>query len=885
MAWSTGTQVGGYEIIHLLGVGGMGEVYRARNVRLQRDVALKVLPASLMQDSERRARFEREARLLASLSHPNIGGIFGIEDMHGPGGPAPVLVLEFIDGQNLADRISAARVPIDDAMAIALQVAEALEAAHDRGIIHRDLKPANVLLTRDGIAKVLDFGLAKALDADPSSSRSDPALSPTLTSASTQLGVIMGTAAYMAPEQARGKTVDRRADIWAFGALLFEMLSGARAFPGETISDTLAAILTTEPDWTKLPKETSPAVVALIRRCLERDPRERLQSIGEARIVLSNPSRMLQPLVAQQARGGMSSFAVAAIALAAVALTGVAVSWWLRDSPAAGHGVLRRLDLALDGAETRLDHIPVLSPDGSRIVYISGGSLWVRSLSEFASKEIPKSQGAAYPFWAPDGEHLAFVVAEKLWRASVKDGEPELVGAVPVDMTGSGAGAWTAAGNFLVVGSDKSGITEISGRDGSSRELLALDRKLESDFHEISELPGGRGLLFTAHTSQGADTIVLLAGGKRRDVLKLPGETLRAPVYDPAGYLLFGRETSRRGIWAVPFSLQSLSTEGAPFLVDVSGNYPSIGSDGTLAMVRRSERPSELVWVDRSGSITPAGLLTGQAMEAGPWSIMRLSPDGNRVAIALASATAGSELWVYDLKRGVTSPLSRGAQMAVWPTWMPDSARILFGGFVGGRAWNVHSVAATETTTPQRLLAQNAEAQWPCSISPDGTWLLYAQIVAPNTDLWIASLSNPSDAKPLMTTPAREQEGHFSPDGRWIAYISDESGRFELYVRRFPIGSDRVQISNGGVGTVGWASGGRELVYRAGADVMSVALTEKDGRLEPAAAQRLFSIADQAISRSFAVAADGQRFLFARATGGDRISVILNWRSGILNNP
>jgi serine/threonine protein kinase len=875
MAWTAGSRVGGYEIIGLLGAGGMGEVYRARDLRLQREIALKILPVTLIQDPERRARFEREARLLASLNHPNIAGIFGIEDADGPDGPAPVLVLEFVDGQNLADRIGAGTIPVDEVIAIALQVAEALEAAHDRGIIHRDLKPANVLLTRDVTAKVLDFGLAKALDADPNG-RSDPAQSPTFTSASTQAGVIMGTAAYMAPEQARGKAVDRRADIWAFGALLFEMLSGSRAFPGETVSDTLAALLTREPEWTSLPKATPPAIVALLRRCLERDPRERLQSIGEARIVLSNPSRAIHtaatlPPVSRR----LSPLAVAVVALAVVTLTGAAVTWWMRAAKPSGEGPLRRLDFALEGADTALDHIPVLSPDGSRIAYTSGGSLWTRSLSEFASRQIPRTAGAAYPFWAPDSQNVAFVVDGKLWRAPVKDGEPELVGAVPPDMTGSGAGVWTAAGNFVVVGSDQTGLTEISGKDGTSREILALDRKRESDFHEISELPNGRGLLFTTHTGQGADTIGLLANGKRHEVLKLAGETLRSPVYDPGGYVVFSRETPRRGVWAVPFSLDSLATTGAPFLVDAAGNYPSVGSDGTLAMIRRSDRPSEVVWLDRSGSVTLAGTLPGQAMEAGPWTMMRLSPDEQKVAIALAETT-GSELWVHDLKRGITSPLSRGAQMAVWPTWLPDSSRILFGAFAGARSWSVQSVSANETSTPTRLLAPVDEPQWPCSISPDGKWLLYAQNLAA-TDLWIASVSNPSDGKPLMTTPAREQEGHFSPDGRWIAYISDESGRFELYVRRFPIGSDRLQISNRGVGAVNWTAGGHELVYRVGADVMSVSLTEKDGRLDVSPPQRLFSVADPAISRSFAVTADGRRFLFARATGGDRISVVLNW--------
>ena len=326
------------------------------------------------------------------------------------------------------------------------------------------------------------------------------------------------------------------------------------------------------------------------------------------------------------------------------------------------------------------------------------------------------------------------------------------------------------------------------------------------------------------------------------------------------------------------FSLQSLQTSGAPFLVDASGNSPSVGSDGTLAMVRRSDLPGEFVWIDRSGSISPQGTVSGQVPNVGPWRTMRLSPDGQRVAVGV-SGEAGDDVWLYDLNRGVMSPLSRGAQMAVWPTWTPDGRRVLFGGFVGGRTWSVHSVSAIETSAPQRILAQVDEPQWPCSISPDGKWLLYAQMSGGGDDIWIAPLDRPSEAKPLMVTPAREQEAHFSPDGRWIAYISDESGRFQLYVRRFPVGTDRVQVSTGGAVSVSWSSAGRELVYRGGAAVMSVRLSEKAGQLEPSPPQRLFSISDPALSQSFDAAPDAQRFLFTRATGNDRVSVILHWAS------
>ena len=883
MSWTRGTQVGGYEIAGLLGAGGMGEVYRARDIRLQRDVALKVLPASLLQDPERRARFEREARVLASLGHPNIAAIYGIEDIAGPGGPTPVLALEFVEGQTLADRVATGRVPADDAIPIALQIAEALEAAHDRGVVHRDLKPANVQITRDGVVKVLDFGLAKALAPETDDSRSDPSQSPTLTSAATQFGVIMGTAAYMAPEQARGKTVDRRADIWAFGALLFELLSGRRAFPGETVSDTVAAVLRGTPDWTQLPADTPAWLRALIERCLERDPRQRLQSIGEARILLANPPRVFVPGIAHDTpRRRLSHSLVAAIALAGIAAGAASAMAWRRYAAPKEPQPVRRFDFAIDGLQSRLERVPAISPDAAHIAYIAGGKLWIRSVAQFAAKEIPSSSGVTYPFWSPDGRQVAFVRNARLWRVSVDGGEPALIGSVPEDLVGSGGGVWTESGNFVVVGSDRVGMLEISGQDGSSREILKLDRAVESDIHEISELPGGRGLLFTPHAGSAPDTIAVLVDGKRRDVLKLPGQTLRAPVYDRAGYLLYGRESAPRGVWAVRFSLDSLQTDGTPFLVDASGDFPTVARDGTLAMIRRSDVPSELVWIDRMGSLTSVGTLSGAVPEAASWRILGLSPDGQRVAFPVTIG-AGEELWVYDLKRSTQGPLSRGAQMAVWPTWLPDGSRVLFAGFVGGRAWTVHSVSATETTTPQRVLAPSIEPQWPCSVSPDGKWLLYSQTSSTGVDLAIASLDRPDEAKPLMTTPAREQEGHFSPDGRWIAYLSDESGRFELYVRRFPIANDRLLISNGGAASPVWSGDGREIFYRAGGTITSVRLAEKNGQLEPSAPQPLVSASDPSLSATFAVSPDGQRFLFARAKGSDRFSVILNWTQTIAN--
>ena len=866
-----GTRLGVYEVVAPLGVGGMGEVYRARDSRLQRDVALKTLPPAFLQDPERRSRFEREARVLASLNHPHIAAIYGIEDADTNTGRVPVLVLELVEGRTLDEHAAGEPLPLDEAVAIARQIAEALEAAHERGIVHRDLKPANVKLTPEGQVKVLDFGLAKS--ADPAAGPlADPGASPTLTADVTAAGTIMGTAAYMSPEQARGKTVDRRADIWAFGAVLFEMLSGHRAFPGETVSDSLAAILRAEPDWSKLPSTVPPTLRTLLRRCLDRDPKQRLQAIGEARVALSSPHAWPGSPPDLSARRTASKAAVP-IAVVGGVLLGVASTWlWLRPTTQTA-AVARHLDIAVDELQHGNESSPSLSPDGQRILYAADGRLWTRPLTDFVPKEVPGSAGGFYPAWSPDGREVAFIRERKLWRSSIDGSDAAVVAPVPDDIIGSADVAWTENGNFVVVGSDTVGIYEISARGGSGREILPLDRQHESDLHEVSELPGGRGLLFTAHRPPGPDTIYLFSGGKRREIFRLAGESLRYPIYSPEGYLLFERETTIPGIWGVRFSLDSLQAEGEPFLVARGGTSPSVGADGTLGMVRRSPRPTELVWIDRRGSVSPIGVFPDPLPRTGGWQIMALSPDDQRVAIA----TFG-ELIVYDLARKVETKLTPGNHVIVAPVWTRDAARVLFAGFVDTPIFHVYDVSSNETQTPSRVLVDSDAPRWPCSISPDSKWLILGQEY--DGDLWIAPLDKSSAPRPLMKTPGREQEAQFSPDGKWIAYTSDDSGRFEVYVRAFPIGPDRVQVSNGGAVRPNWSSDGRELVYLAGQTVASVKLTVTGARIEASPPQTLFRIPDASFYAQFAMTRDG-RFLFARSTGRDHISVILDWTKSV----
>jgi eukaryotic-like serine/threonine-protein kinase len=863
-----GTRLGPYQILSSIGAGGMGEVYRARDTRLNRDVAVKTLPELFAADPDRVARFEREAQTLASLNHPNIAHIYGIEDR--------ALVMELVEGEDLAGRIARGPIPLDEAIAIARQIAEGLEAAHDRGIVHRDLKPANVKISPDGTVKILDFGLAKALDPAVASVGA-PDLSPTFTSpALTSRGVILGTAAYMSPEQARGRPVDRRADIWAFGALLYEMLTGTQPFGGDTVTDALAHVLTRDPDWDKLSIITPAPLRTLIHRCLERDPRKRLQAIGEARIALSDPAALsAAPRPSTHRVRNAAVVALVGIVAAAVGFTMRALV--SRTAPASAP--VRSLDIAVPDFHVRVDGPPQISPNGQWIVYSDGAQLWTRSLSEFTTRKVPDSAGARYPFWSPESRDVAFVRDGKLWKAAIDGTTATSIAPVPGDMTGTGGGVWLGDGEMLLVGSDTVGMLSVNARDGSSREVLKLANSGESDFHEITALPDRRGVLFTVHSLSGPDKIDVFTNGTRKTLLRVAGETLRSPVYAAPGYLLYSRHTTSPGIWAVRFSLDRLETEGDPFLVVANGSYPSAAVDGTLALVRASDLPSEIVSVDRTGSLSVVGPLQGQAFDAGQWPVMALSHDSRLLAIGI-TAPAGNELWKYDLERGITTRLTTDSGVVVNPVWSVDGSRVLFAAFAGHRVWNVFAVSSGETGKPERVMPPADESQWPCSLSPDGRSLIYVQVSSGNMDLWVTTLDGTAGHPLLTKTPFNESDAAFSPDGHAIAYTSDESGRTEVYVRAFPIDARRTPVSTGGGAHPRWSRDGSELFYRIASGIASARITRTTAGVDASNSGPLFKVgSDATMSASFAVAPDGQHFLFARSTGADRLSVILNWTS------
>jgi predicted Ser/Thr protein kinase/WD40 repeat protein len=871
-----GLQLGSFEIVRLLGAGGMGEIYLAHDRDLNRSVAVKVLRVELTTEPNRLARFEQEARTASALSHPNICHIYQVGDT--PDGQR-YIAMEYVDGETLHDRLLATRLTLREALDIAIQIAFALTAAHASGIVHRDIKPENVMIRRDRLIKVLDFGVAKLVP----SAMVFASHGPTQTVGATEPGSLVGTIGYMSPEQARGQEVDARTDIWALGVVLYEMIASRAPFTGTSRSDVLVEILDREAaPLARFNREVPAELQRIVGKALRKDPEQRYQVMKDLLLDLEalrdDPAAVAAPAAADARR---HRFVTPARLAAAFMIAGLSVltGWWIAPRPAAT-GAVYSLDLMLDGLEVSGDMAPTLSPDGRWLVYRASGQLWRRALNEFTSKPLPDSSGAVYPFWSPDSRQIAFVRDRKLWRLPIDAANAMLVGDAPVGLSGSGAGVWTVSGDLVLAGSDTVGLFSTPVHDGNPREILPLDKNNETDFHQVAALPEGRGLLVAVHRSQGSDTIDALVNGRRQTVLQLPGEIIQAPIYSPAGYLLFERETTSRGIWAVRFSIDRLATGGAPFLLVAGGSSPTLGSDGTLAFVRGGALPSQLVWIDRKGSIEPIGELNGQ-LGQGSGPVMALSPDGRRLALSI-DHPGGTELWSYDLSRGSMTRLSAGATRVTSPIWTPDGRQIFFGAFGRGRLWDVYSIPSSETREPARVLPESAVYRWPCTISPDGRWMIYAaQRTDRATDLWLAPQNGPVAAQPLMKTPFREDYAKFSPDGRSILYMSDESGRAEVYVRAFPIGPERVQVSTNGGSMPIWAPDGREIFYRTPTALMAVTMTRTAAGLAASAPQQLFTVdPDSQLFEPFAVASNG-RFLFARATGRPHVSVIVNWSRAV----
>ena len=866
----TGQRLGVYQILDLLGVGGMGEVYRARDTRLGRDVAVKVLPRLFSADPERLARFEREARLLASLNHPHIAAIYGFEETAG----VHALVLELVEGPTLAERLLRGPLPIAEAVRIARQIADALEAAHERGVVHRDLKPQNIKVKPDGTVKVLDFGLAKAAVA----AASDADVSPILTAPmdGTREGIILGTISYMSPEQARGHAVDKRTDIWAFGCVLYEMLTGRAAFAGETISDTLAAVLKQEPAWQALPADTPPGIRSLLRRCLKKDPVDRLHDIADARIeiqeAIAEPAAMTppgpQPRAARWTR--MIPWVVAAGSFA-MALLVVQQGSRGTGSPARS---VTRLDLDLPaGVEFVTVYPPAvaLSPDGTRVAFVGVfrglRQLYTRRLDQFETVPIRGTEKANAVFMSPDGRALGFITADlALKRVSLADG---LVTTVGHDAEFSAGAAWGADDRITFVRAGA--LWQVPASGGPAKQLTTVDSGNRELLHAWPNvIAEGRILLFASITGSGRGAshieALSLPTGQRRVIV----ESGTFPLYVPSGHLVFFRDGALLG---APFDVDRLEVTGPVVRVlenlavgtTMDAPLAALSNAGSLMYAASDAGTTRLVWVSRQGVEQP---ITETPRR---YQYPRLAADGRRTAVA----TAG-DLWIQDIARATFTRLTSEQTVGnAFPVWTPDGTRVLFRTLTG-----MYWTAADGSGHPQAI-AGSLSGDLPCSVSPDGDTLAFMrQNAQTSRDVYVLSLRGQPRPRPVVSTPAYEGGAQFSPDGHWMAYASDESGQMQVYVRPFPGPDRRWQVSTEGGTQPLWSRNGKEIFYRVG-NKMMVVDASAGVDLIPSQPRQLFEqryVFQNVSLANYDVSPDGQRFVMVKdEAGSGRLNVVLNW--------
>jgi Tol biopolymer transport system component len=878
MAILPGRRLGPYEILSAIGAGGMGEVYRARDTKLGRDVAIKVLPANFVNDPERLARFQREARMLAALNHANIATIYGLEQSDG----MTCLVMELVSGETLAERVKAGPLGIEEALKIAVQIAEALEAAHEKSIIHRDLKPANVKVTPEGKVKVLDFGLAKAFSGD--AANDDPSNSPTLSMAATMQGVIIGTAAYMSPEQARGKACDKRTDIWAFGCVLYELLTGKQTFKGEDVTDIFAAVLRADPDWKALPAATPLKVRDLLRRCLQKDKAQRLRDSGDARIeiqeALSSPTEGPTAIVPAES-GWRHAVVLGLVAVVAAVVGGLAV-WNLKPSPP--RPVTRSVINLPPGQQLAgMDIGPSLaiSPDGTRLAYVARQAgtqqLYVRAMDSLEAKTIPGTEGATNPFFSPDGQWLGFFANRKLKKVSLNGGAPLALANAPFD----GGAAWGSQASIAFSPSNASALQQVSDAGGALQPLTRL-AKGDGSHRWPDFLPGGKAVLFGSGTAGALFVsaqvgVLSITTGERKDLI----QGGMYPRYAPTGHLVYAQSGV---LMAAPFDPQRQTVTGTGSPVEegvmqspTNGHAQySFSATGALVYVPGGVQATQLrmVWVSRNGAEQPL------AAPANSYLNPRVSPDGRHVAVGITSQE--SQIWQYDISRETLTRFTFEGTVNGYPAWTPDGKRMAFISNKEGPL-NIFWQLADGSGGLERLTTSD-DVQTPNSWSPDGKLLAFNELT-PSTGI-VVSVLRLSDrkAQPILQTQFNESAPRFSPDGRWLAYVSDESGRYEIYVQPYPGPGGKWQISTDGGTEPVWNPNGRELFYRSGDKMMAVDIATQPSFI---VGKPLMLFEGQyrptpVTFPNYDVSPDGQRFLMLKPseqaqTAPTQINVVLNW--------
>jgi serine/threonine protein kinase/Tol biopolymer transport system component len=869
-------QIGPFRVERELGRGAVGVVYLAHDTKLDRPVAIKSLPAEVMANPKARSRFSREARLLASLNHPHIATIHEeIEDDQGVG----YLILEYVPGQTLAERIAKKTLKLKEALSIALQIAEALAAAHEHDVIHRDLKPGNIKITPEGKVKVLDFGLAKEVGGEALDEQSTV----------TEPGRVIGTPAYMSPEQARGKLADKRSDIWSFGCILYEMLTARLPFRGETISDTLANILQTDPNWQALPESIPANIRSLLRHCLEKDPRRRLRDIGDASIeigeTLSSPT--VSVATVERMRPARLRRLIASITCVVfVAVAASLVTWSLKQAPPPHQPARRYIirpetDLA---KEALWHHALALSPDDRHLAYVEEGSdarrrIYLRELDEFEATPLSGTEGAISPFFSPDGEWIGYVdhFQKKLKKVSVRGGQPVIL----CDCIEFRGGSWGTDGTIIFTPNNREGLWRVSASGEGPEQLTVPDPNQGERGHFWPQiLPGGKSVLFTVYGGGRDIEVYSLETGKRHMLFK-GGIYAR---YVPTGHIVYARNNT---LYAVRFDVEQLKVVGSsvPVVPDVratrgesSSAQFAIAQDGTLAYIPLVTRSTELtpVWVDREGRIGPLPAATPR-----DYDNVTISPDGKQLAFGIRA-----DVWIYDLTRDTLTPLTSGGGVN-FPVWTPDGKWVVFRSQRGGM-YQLFRQNVTGSGEPELLAAFEGILGRPTCCSPDGKELLVTRYDYDpnhprwNNDICVVSLEQNEkyNLRPFIQRNHNQRQGVWSPDGRWIAYSSDESGRWEVYVEEYPGPGQKVMISTEGGWQPAWSRDGKELFYRWGDKMIATTFeTEPDFRVSHF--EELFEgrYLCNIIYRNYDVAPDGQFLMIQEPQEPTplAINIVLNW--------
>jgi eukaryotic-like serine/threonine-protein kinase len=906
MTLSPGTRLGHYEVMSAIGAGGMGEVYRARDTKLDRFVAIKILPQIFSADPERIARFEREAKTLAALNHPNIASIHGTQES---ASGVHALVMEMVEGPTLADRIARGSIPLGEALAIALQIATALNSAHQAGIIHRDIKPANIKVRDDGTVKMLDFGLAKLVEASPEASHVPANLShsPTITSPAnmTVAGVVLGTAAYMSPEQSKGQAVDKRTDIWAFGCVLYEMLTARRAFEGRDVHDVLASVLKTEPDWGALPSRTPPALRSLLRGCLDKDASVRIGDTSTLLFLIRDASAVAATSVAPASRkiSRLAWLRLAATA-AGIALVLALAAWFGARylAPEAPAPTTSRFLVDVPPASLITWSLsvpfPSVSPDGRYLLYWMASAppsnvpqLWLRPISAVTSQPLPGTEGAlAYSFWSPDSRFIGFFTGDGWLKKIATSGGP----ATTISEAGQRGGTWNQ--DDVILFQHQGTLRRVSAAGGASTVIRMPDQtRGDVALGWPAFLPDGRHFLYVAGSGEAGRSEVRVGAldqdaGADRALMTGSSRVL----YAPPNQLLFVNQGT---LMAQPFDPRALSLDGAAVSVAESVAYDTasvnlssmwgaaaFGVSTTGTLVYRNSTTSlqagELTWFDRAGKQLEATKLTGQRP--------LLSFDDDRVIFERPSA-AGTDLWTLDVRRGTTSRFTFDPANDQYSAFSRDNQQVVFASFRDG-GWGVYAKPATGVGAEQLLLrvpdATNlGVADW----SPDGQFLLY-NVLSSKTktwDVWMLPLTGDRKPQPVLAEPYTEFRSRLSPDGRWMLYTSNETGRDEVYVQPFPPSGGKWQLSVDGGSFGYWRRDGREIVFHGGLDGRVMALDVRlDKTFEAGIPRVLFELPSNfsalPIGNSrLTMTGDAQRFLLAIAqprADYANLQVVLNWQ-------